>query len=350
MSTEGTSEARRHLFEGSGKKSKKGSKKKARLNAENEDAEDNSSVAVQAITGSDGGQPMHPHKKKSKKKEKVLEDIEQQVQGSIKKTEDKKEQRKMKRKRVKFNLETSNTSSDSKRGAEDPHEDPIFTKGNDGEQELNKPSDTTWVQKASWKSLVGETGRVSFSLGSMVGHDSGILPGGNRELASTGPDKPSMEGQPSNTVSAWIEGSSAAPLFECSSPSNGHLSLSSGKNTSKFIKKSKSPSALETLNHESVRTHVVENGLNHQSIQTHVVKNGLKRDPEEVEGAKCVPDLKEAVQSEHENNAETVCRFMRSENYEQEWLDAKRAVKDILKASRKDALKTMKMFHKKHNQ
>lgn len=345
MSVEGTSRAGKCNSEGSGKKSKKGLKRKAHLDAENENAEGMNKVpdyldeAVLNIKGLDEAPPL----KKSKKKKKVLEDVKQQVQGSREKTQDNVQQKSSKqRTHVKFNLESSNMSSYHEKRDSVEEEDPMLVEGTGiiEENELKKPSDTTWVQTASWKSLVGETGRVTFSLGSMLGHNPSKLPGGNIVLNSMGPAQPSLDVQSSHNVSAWIEGSSSAPLFESSSQSNGHSNFSHVKNMSKLIKKSEMQS---------------DSGpSNHQSGKTLGVQGGLERDPQKVEGTKHENaeslDFKQAVRSDHQIGVEKVCRFMRSDNYEQEWLEAKRAVKDIFKRSRKDALRSMKMFHKKHNQ
>ena len=42
-----------------------------------------------------------------------------------------------------------------------------------------------------------------------------------------------------------------------------------------------------------------------------------------------------------------VCPFMKSDTSEQEWLEAKKAVKEIFKRSHKDALRNMKILHTK---
>ncbi|MCO5600361.1 hypothetical protein L7F22_054472 [Adiantum nelumboides] len=175
-------------------------------------------------------------------------------------------------------------------------------------RESNK-DDTSWVQRASWKSLVGETGRVAFSLGTVLG---------KVDFSVSSFEQPLTEVHLSNDVSAWINGTSSSPSLK--------------------------------PNHHSEPAHVwkkssTSKNVCSQDVIGHSFQQCVGTDEEPERGNTERPEHKQVSQSLKENGVEKVCTFMRSENYEQEWLEAKRAVKEIFKRTRKDALRSIKMFH-----
>eukprot|EP00250_Pteridium_aquilinum_P008529 c18018_g1_i2 orf=152-1171(-) len=339
MSMEATSRAGKSSPDGSKKKSKKGHKRKVEHGAEMDDAECDNEVPVLNSKGANEVQSV-PSVKRNKREEKILKDVRQQVQASREETQENGQQRSPKQ--VRFNLESSIMPLDQEKRdsmEEGKTKDNMMVRENEAIEE-NKPNDTSWVQRASWKSLVGGSGRVAFSLGTMMGEIPSSLPGGNINSTAADARQPCADVQPSNNVSAWIDGSTSVPSFESSGRSNNHSNLSHAKKESKFIRKSEAQSDSGRLNHLSVKT-------------PHDAQGGLKVDPQKVKSAihenASSHDVKQMVQNDCQSGVE-VCTFMRSDNYEQEWLEAKRAVKEIFKRSRKDALRSMKMFHTKHNQ
>ncbi|KAH7437837.1 hypothetical protein KP509_05G091600 [Ceratopteris richardii] len=185
----------------------------------------------------------------------------------------------------------------------------IVTNTNEGtkKDELNKEG-TNWIQKASWTSLVGETGRLDFSLNSMLTNSGITLPELNGNPSAVTGHQPSSQIRESKVLNSQLAGAYISDSLGCDSKPNGSVT-----DTRKW------------------------------KISTSYVSNSLKMDTK-LENGMNLPDAKQGLQdiSQCHTDGST---FVRSENYEEEWQEAKRAVKEILKRSRKDALKSVKMFH-----
>ncbi|MCO5598388.1 hypothetical protein L7F22_052483 [Adiantum nelumboides] len=153
-------------------------------------------------------------------------------------------------------------------------------------RESNK-DDTSWVQRASWKSLVGETGCIAFSLGTVLG---------KVDFSVSSFEQPLTGVHSSNDVSAWIDGTSSSPLLKA--------------------------------NHHSEPAHVWKKSSSSKSVCSQddierTIQQCVGSDEEPERGNTERPDYKQVFRSLKENGVERVCTFMRSENYEQEWLEAK---------------------------
>eukprot|EP00250_Pteridium_aquilinum_P016935 c23374_g1_i1 orf=147-1778(-) len=197
--------------------------------------------------------------------------------------------------------------------------DLILQRGETNESKFfQNPDGKSWIQKASWKSLVGETGRMSFSLGNMLDQNHTISPssGSNLKSASEKLGQPSGFEKRSNKLSSSTEDPFVdGPNISINSQSNFHqhresLAQDSGEGIFQTSKCSKPC---------SVRSN----------------------------------DLKETVQEEHSPSSKMgigddgYCTFMKSGESEQDWLESKQAAKGIIKRSRKDALRSVEGLYKK---
>ncbi|KAH7414835.1 hypothetical protein KP509_14G013300 [Ceratopteris richardii] len=171
--------------------------------------------------------------------------------------------------------------------------------------ELNKES-TNWIQKASWTSLVGETGRFEFSLSSMLDNKGIILPELNHNASDATAFQQSSQICINEDLNIQPAGADFSESLVCNSKSNG--SVADKRLTKLSISDMHSPLKVETQHENATELH-------------------------------------EAKQQDSTQGRIDGSTFVRSENYEEEWWEAKRAVKEILKRSRKDALKSVKMFH-----
>lgn len=297
---------------GSANKSKKALKRKV---FQKDGAEYGSGdEAVLNVTGTTEAQAVRSLglKKRKKKHQDVTEEREENVQ----------QEHSTKKKRVKFNLESS-TSDLEQKSMEGQSKGKLVVSENGAAEEVESNGVvTSWVQRASWKSLVGETGRVAFSLGSVLG---------DANLSAASMEQPPTEVHSSSDVSAWIDGTSASPLLKPPAQSNGRFDAAL----------SKKPSS--TFKHFKPRSSFGPSIL--QSVETDDGRGGLRETTDHGNAEKPTNCLKEVFHNHHQNGVEKSCTFMRSENYEQEWFEAKRAVKEIFKRTRKDALRGIKMFH-----
>lgn len=195
---------------------------------------------------------------------------------------------------------------------------------------------TNWVQKASWKSLVGQTGRVSFSLSSILGpnfssHSNTNTTRGvvhndddtNNELMMT--NKLS-----SNNVSSWIDGYSSTPssAIQCR---KAVITLEDGTRA-----QADASEPLKHQHHKSVKEMQAKGETGELAQPTVEIQKGTEQPTQQTHLS-----LLLMVTS-----AKT-CPFMRSDTSEQEWLESKKAVKEIFKRSHKDALRNMKILHTK---
>lgn len=195
--------------------------------------------------------------------------------------------------------------------------------------QLNGSDDAVWVQKASWKSLVGETGRVSFTLGNMLGRrldtpldsptvganqmtDVRILGGFSSLLEQRGSMAPDLKMKSPKMISPPSEKkNSVVPLRFPATGSRGNMLTQVNITPPQGIESPKE----------------VQVGTPNRELKVLQPTNPSSSSPK--------------VDGHNE-----VCMFMRSATSEQEWLESKRIVKDLVKRRRKDALRGIKMLRR----
>ena len=116
------------------------------------------------------------------------------------------------KKKVKLNLQSN---IEIKHGRDENHDAQTTSREN---EQNDASASTNWVQKASWKSLVGQTGRISFSLSSVLGQNLSSQSITN-SVGVIVDDDDTKDGllvnntKLSNNVNSWVNGcSSTLPL------------------------------------------------------------------------------------------------------------------------------------------
>lgn len=188
----------------------------------------------------------------------------------------------------------------------------------------------SWVQKASWKDLVGETGRFSFSLSSIIG--------GISNSSSAVKSNASETDQTANNDS----------LEDGTEEVNRKMSKRSGNNgiqeglqcsnevSQLFRRQAIKPPCFEP---EDKSEHVGEMKIMSDAVE------GPKEKTTEIQrqDKRCKAD-KDLQLSTPNKISSSTCTFMRSEDAEDEWLKSKEVVRGYAKARRKMALKNIKML------
>eukprot|EP01018_Ginkgo_biloba_P026977 Gb_02299 [translate_table: standard] len=205
---------------------------------------------------------------------------------------------------------------------------------NSGKIPRVQDSSHSWVQKASWKELVGETGRISFSLSSVFG----------------GVSSPNIVDSKEIKTHEAVENYSLEHTIK---DPKGNLSVRCGKNRGQ---EERCQGSNDKGSNSFLTREVMEKLCS--ELQEKSAPLGGKKDTKDVaegeEGSKEGSaeqghDKKNSVQldpnlhlSQSETAAADVCPFMRSANAEEEWLKSKAVAQGYAKARRRTALKSLK--------
>lgn len=191
----------------------------------------------------------------------------------------------------------------------------------------------SWVQKASWKDLVGETGRVSFSLSSIIG---------------------GVSSSPFAVKSKESETHGAANNYSLEDVTK-EVSRKMPKRSGKYGTKEGLPCSNDEVS-RSFRGQVIKPPCSESEDKSvpvgemKTISDAIKgQGPEENttemqrQDKKCKVD-KGLPLSTQDRVSSATCTFMRSEDAEDEWLKSKAVVRGYAKTRRKMALKSIKML------
>lgn len=190
----------------------------------------------------------------------------------------------------------------------------------------------SWVQKASWKDLVGETGRVSFSLSSIIGGVSSPF---------------AVKSKESETHGAANNNS----LDDVTKEVNRKMPKRSGKYGTQEGLPCSNDEVSRSLRGQAIKSPCSEAEDKSAPVgEMKTISDAKKRQgPEENttdmqrQDKKCKAD-KGLLLSTQDGVSSATCTFMRSEDAEDEWLKSKAVVQGYAKARRKMALKSIKML------
>lgn len=191
----------------------------------------------------------------------------------------------------------------------------------------------SWVQKASWKDLVGETGRVSFSLSSIIGGVSSF-PSAVKSKASE------THGTAKNNSLEDVtkEVNRKLPKRSAKNETQEGLLCSNDEVSQPFRRQAIKPPCFES---EDKSEPVGEE----KAMSDAAKGQGPEENTTEMQrqDKKCKVD-KDLQLSTQDTVSSATCTFMRSEDAEDEWLKSKAVVRGYAKARRKMALKNINML------
>lgn len=190
----------------------------------------------------------------------------------------------------------------------------------------------SWVQKASWKNLVGETGRVSFSLSSIIGGIS-YSPSAVKSNASE-TDRTANN----NSLEDGTE-----KVNRKMSKKSGNNGIQDGLQCSNevsqlFRREAFKPPCFESEDKSEL---VGEMKIMSDAVEVQGPKENTTDMQRQDKSCKVDKDLQPSTPNKISSST---CTFMRSEDAEDEWLKSKEVVRGYAKARRKMALKNIKML------
>ncbi|XP_057861717.1 uncharacterized protein LOC131070228 isoform X2 [Cryptomeria japonica] len=202
--------------------------------------------------------------------------------------------------------------------------------GNDTVTEVQDGSRSR-VQKASWKELVGETGRVSFSLSSIIG-------GAGSPYLVKDRESQTLEGLENSSNHSRKEISRNLP-----DRNRKHVMEKGHKSSSDYSHSFLSGLVVKPKDSESQKSEPIAEMKNEDDTIKGEEVPKVNFTEMEVEDKNCHDQVdKDLNLSGQETGSPALCMFMRSENAEAEWLKSKAAVQRYTKFRKKIAPKSTK--------